>query len=158
MTTTSFAWDDRYLVGHGVIDREHREFAHRLDALLGASDEALPAALDAFAAHAAEHFAEEEALMERWAFPPRECHVTEHGKVLASVHEVQALLAAGDLEIARELALALADWFGGHTDYMDSAVATWVTKKTADGAPVVLRRMTPAPSTAPASSLSTETT
>lgn len=141
MTTAAFEWDDRYLVGLRDIDTAHREFTLLVDALLGADDDALVPALDAFARHAEEHFGTEEQLMERYAFPARECHAEEHAKVLASVHEVRALAAEGDLQTARELAQALADWFPGHTDYMDSAIATWVVKKTAGGAPVVLRRM-----------------
>lgn len=141
MTTTAFEWDDRYLVGLRDIDTAHREFTELVDALLGAGDDALLPALDAFARHAEEHFGTEERLMERYAFPARECHAEEHAKVLASVDEVRALAAGGELQTARELAQALADWFPGHTDYMDSAIATWVVKKTAGGAPVVLRRM-----------------
>ena len=53
------------------------------------------------------------------------------------MREVRALVADGDTETGRELTRALADWFPGHTDYMDSALATWVTKKVAGGAPVV---------------------
>ena len=32
------------------------------------------------------------------------------------------------------------DWFPGHADYMDSALATWLVKKSHDGRPLVLRR------------------
>ena len=143
MTATAFDWDDRYLVGHGVIDATHREFADLLAVLLATDDDGLAAALDALTHHAEAHFALEEQLMERYAFPPRECHTDEHQRVLASVREVGALLAEGDFAVARELADALADWFPGHCDYMDSALAIWVVKKTMQGAPVVLRRLKP---------------
>jgi hemerythrin len=141
MIAVAFEWDDRYLVGHREIDAAHRKFTVLVDALLGACDDALAAALDDFARHAEDHFGTEERLMERYAFPARECHAEEHAKVLASVQEVRALASAGDLQTARELAQALADWFPGHTDYMDSALAIWVVRRTAGGAPVVLRRM-----------------
>ena len=52
-----------------------------------------------------------------------------------------SLVAAGDIAVGRGLALALADWFPGHSDYMDAALATWVMKKVANGAPVPLRRV-----------------
>lgn len=141
MNSATFAWDDRYLVGHREIDAAHREFTVLVDALLGAGDDALAPALDAFARHAEQHFGTEERLMERYAFPARECHAEEHAKVLSSVQEVRALASAGDLQTARELAQALVDWFPGHTDYMDSALAIWVVKKATGGAPVVLRRL-----------------
>jgi hemerythrin len=136
-----FAWDDRFLVGHATIDAEHREFALAVDRLLGATGAELGAALDAFASHAAAHFGAEERLMRDHAFPAHECHAAEHARVLASVHEVRQLVALGDTTIGRELALALIDWFPGHSDQMDSAVAIWVTKRITGGAPVVLRRL-----------------
>ena len=73
-------------------------------------------------------------------FPARDCHVDEHDKVLASVRDVQQLLAEGDTEVVRELAVALQDWFPGHADYMDSALALWMVKRAHGGAPLVFRR------------------
>lgn len=140
-TDTHIEWDDRYLIGHRGIDDTHAEFIGLLDAMLHAEPEAVPAMMQTLARHVEEHFALETRLMEQYAFPARECHVEEHDKVLASVHEVNALAAAGNTDVAVELAQALADWFPGHSDYMDSALAAWVAKKTAGGAPLVLRRM-----------------
>ena len=139
-TAIAMEWDDRYLVGHQAMDDTHREFVALVNAMLRASDGDFAAALDAFARHAEEHFASEQRLMERYDFPPRDCHVDEHERVLASVREVRSLVAAGDIAEGRGLAQALADWFPGHSDYMDAALATWVMKKVANGAPVVLRR------------------
>lgn len=141
--TAAFEWDDRYLLGHRAMDDTHQEFVALVDAMLTVGDPDFPAALDAFARHAEDHFAQENRLMDQHDFPARGCHVDEHDKVLTSVREVRALVAAGDLEIGRELAQALMDWFPGHADYMDSALATWLVKKTANGAPLVLRRTKP---------------
>lgn len=56
------------------------------------------------------------------------------------VRDVQQLLAEGDTEVVRELAVALQDWFPGHADYMDSALALWMVKRAHGGAPLVFRR------------------
>ncbi len=136
----TFAWDDRYLLGHAAMDDTHREFVERVDALLTADDAALPEALAAFARHAEAHFAQENAWMEAHGFPARECHIDEHNKVLASVYAVQQQLVDGDVELCRELASALMVWFPGHADYLDSALAGWLVKRTHGGAPLVLRR------------------
>ncbi|MBB3181935.1 bacteriohemerythrin [Variovorax sp. Sphag1AA] len=135
-----FAWDDRYLVGHQAMDDTHHEFVELVDAMLGAGDDAFASILERFAVHVEAHFATEQRLMDQFGYPVRDCHVEEHERVLASVREVRALVADGDIETGRDLARALADWFPGHTDYMDSALSTWITKKVANGAPVVLRR------------------
>ncbi len=73
-------------------------------------------------------------------FPALQCHADEHDAVMKSVREVQAVVAQGNCGEARSLARALADWFPGHADYMDSALAQWMSKKLFGGAPVVLRR------------------
>lgn len=139
-TQAGFEWDERYLLGHGAMDATHREFVALVHALLTAADAGLPAALDAFAAHAAAHFEQENSWMVAEDFPARDCHIDEHNKVLASVHQVRQQLGAGDAAIVRELAAALQDWFPAHADYMDSALAAWMTKKTHGGKPVIFRR------------------
>lgn len=139
-----FAWSDRYLLGHHAIDATHREFVELVDALLTAPDSALGAALQAFAEHAERHFSDEKNLMDSGVFPARDCHVEEHDKVLASVHEVQQLVAAGDIGVGRQLASALKDWFPAHADYMDSALSKWLSNRKFAGAPVVLKRSKPA--------------
>ncbi|AQH05454.1 hemerythrin (plasmid) [Burkholderia sp. KK1] len=138
-----FEWNDHYLIGHQPIDDTHEEFVVLVNAMLRADAEAIPAMMEKLAHHVEEHFALEARLMEQYGFPASECHIEEHEKVLASVREVSVLVAAGDTGIAVELAAALADWFPGHSDYMDSALAAWVVKRTAGGAPLVLRRMKP---------------
>lgn len=135
-----FAWDDRYLLGHAEMDNTHREFVDLLNALQMADDAGLGEALAAFAAHAEAHFAAENESMLKNDFPPRDCHIDEHNKVLASVYEVQQQLADGDVGIVRELAVALMEWFPAHADYLDSALATWLVKREHAGAPLVLRR------------------
>jgi hemerythrin len=135
-----FAWEDRYLLGHTPMDETHREFVALVDALLTVADEALPAALEAFARHAEAHFAQEDGWMEAEDFPARDCHIDEHAKVLASVNEVREQVAAGEREIVRELAVALKDWFPGHADYMDSALSTWLVKRAHAGKPLIFRR------------------
>lgn len=138
--TTIFDRAELCLVGHPAIDQAHREFDVLLQSLLGAEDVGLAPVLHAVLSHTEAHFALEEELMVRYDFPARECHAAEHQRVLESIREVNAMLRGGDVSVARELAQALAEWFPGHADYMDASVANWVTRKTAGGAPIVLRR------------------
>lgn len=136
-----FAWDDRFLVGHRSMDETHHEFVQLVNAMLQAEDADFAALLDTFAQHLHLHFEAERELMELHVFPARQCHLDEHERVMESVLEVRALVAQGDVQTGKALAEALADWFPGHTEYMDSSVSSWVSKKVANGAPVVLRRM-----------------
>ena len=133
-------WNDSYLLGYGPMDETYREFVDSVNALLTCSDEEFATRLEAFARHAQEHFAEEDAWMERTDFPPKDCHIGEHAAVMQSVREVMALVQAGDIAEGRRLAAALADWFPGHAFHLDSALAHWMVKRSYGGKPVVLRR------------------
>ena len=137
-------WQDDFRLGWAPIDAVHEEFVTLVNALLEASDEAMPAALAAVHQHSREHFAAEEGWMDETDFPARGCHADEHAAVLASLAGVERKVAEGDFEAGRRLARALADWFPGHADYLDSALAHWMCKKRLGGKPIVLRRSAPA--------------
>lgn len=139
-TPTPLQWHDGLLLGYQPMDATHEEFVHCVAALQQASDAELPARLEAFAEHAVRHFGEEERWMAQTQFPARECHIDEHAAVLKSVREVQALLAQGNTAVCRRLAHELAQWFPGHADYLDSALAHWMCKQRLGGKPVVIRR------------------
>lgn len=66
----------------------------------------------------------------------------EHAAVLKSVREVKATVAQGQAGAAmvRDIGMHLFNWFPGHADYLDSALAAWMTKQMMGGKPVVLRR------------------
>jgi hemerythrin len=137
----TMAWSDRYLLGHNAMDDTHREFVECVAALQTAEDDELAACLAAFEAHAVEHFEQEQRWMDSTAFPAAQCHGDEHTAVLNSVHEVQEILRnGGSLQVVRDLARALVDWFPGHADYMDASLSQWLNKRSHGGAPVVLRR------------------
>lgn len=140
-----FHWDDRFVLGFGPMDAVHEEFVGCIAALLAADDAALAPRLEELAGHLQQHFGMEDQWMRETAFPPRDCHIDEHAAVLNSVQEVRALLAEPasrerGCAAARGLAAALQDWFPGHADYLDSALAAWMCRRQLGGKPVVLRR------------------
>lgn len=135
-----FPWTDAYLLGYPPMDDTHREFVDIVAALLAAEDDAVAGHLEAFAKHAEAHFGQEHEWMDQTDFPAAQCHKDEHNAVMKSVREVQAIVAQGNVAEARSLARALKDWFPGHADYLDSALAAWMSKKKHGGKPVVVRR------------------
>ena len=143
MTTAHpFTWSDRFLLGHHSIDATHVEFVECVEALLNADGAAIPGALDAFIRHAEAHFQQENDWLGAPDFPGGgECHIEEHEKVLNAAYDVRALVAQGELGVARAYARELADWFPGLADYMDSALATWLVKRSHNGRPLVFRRL-----------------
>ena len=150
--TAPLAWHDGMLVGHPALDAVHEEFVALIAALSNAADADVAAALQMLATHSREHFATEDDWMIRSGFPARACHLAEHEAVMRSVAGVQTRVAAGDVAAARRLAMALAEWFPGHADYLDAALVHWMCKQQHGGKPVVIRRHR---STDPSTDLST---
>ena len=60
--------------------------------------------------------------------------------MLESIVQVRALADRGEAGEVRRLAAALAGWFPGHADWLDSALAHWLCKRALGGKPVVVRR------------------
>jgi hemerythrin len=103
-----------------MTDAMHAEFILLLDAAGSAPDEALVAALDAWAAHTKQHFAQEEAWMEAMRFGPRQCHAGQHRQVLQVVSEVRRrIVEEGRFDTGRQLLSELRDWFAWHVKTMD---------------------------------------
>lgn len=141
-SSASLTWSDARLLGYGPMDATHEEFYRVAFELLTCDEAQLHQALDAVEAHAREHFKQEDEWMLSTHFPPRECHIEEHASVLQSLQQVRELITGGlaGAELARNFAMFLFQWFPGHADYLDSALAAWMSKRVLGGQPVVLRR------------------
>lgn len=138
-------WSDARRLGYAPMDHTHEAFFAAAWRLLTADEATARAAIEGFESHAVEHFGQEERWMADAGFPAAQCHVDEHAAVLASVREVRDALAAGKAgpALLHRLAEHLFAWFPGHADYMDSALAAWMSRREYGGAPVVLRGRPP---------------
>jgi hemerythrin-like metal-binding protein len=122
------AWSEQLAIGHATMDDTHREFVEQLNRVGDAPDEGVLAALDDFIAHTEAHFGQEEQWMDAIEFPPRGCHRGEHEKVLETVREVRKRVAEGNVQLARTLAEALAEWFPQHATSMDAILGLYMTQ------------------------------
>lgn len=147
--TPCLSWHDGMPLGHDVMDEEHEKLVKLIAGLQRVADAGVAAALEALATHARQHFHSEEEWMLRSGFPAAGCHAAEHSAVLQSVDGVQERVREGDIAAARRLAGALAEWFPGHAEYLDAALAHWICKQQHGGKPVVLRRHVPAANRTP---------
>nr|WP_159834966.1 hemerythrin domain-containing protein [Burkholderia sp. 8Y] len=138
----SLAWSDDRLLGFTPMDDVHEEFYAVALELVTCTDATAMSAMEAFEQHAVDHFEQEDEWMRSTNFPPRDCHLDEHAAVLKSVREVKEAVrqGLGSAELVRDLGRSLFAWFPGHADYLDSALAAWMTKRTMGGKPIVLRR------------------
>ncbi|WP_144146753.1 bacteriohemerythrin [Paraburkholderia sp. BCC1884] len=138
----SLVWSDARLLGFAAMDDVHKEFYTVALQLVTCTDETAAAAICRFEHHALSHFEQEDQWMRSTNFPPRDCHIDEHAAVLKSVSEVKEAVQSGraGANLVRDVGMHLFEWFPGHADYLDSALAAWMVKQTMGGKPVVLRR------------------
>lgn len=94
-------WQEAYECGESTIDAEHRELFELANVLLDASfqsessPEAFSAALEKLLAHVVRHFANEEDVLARHAYPELEAHRHAHAGLLARAGELKASATAG---------------------------------------------------------------
>lgn len=134
------SWNDGYLLGFNPMDQVHQEFVECVAALQQAANSELDGVLGILLQHCESHFEQEDRWMLESDFPARECHINEHAAVLKSIHEVKQQMVIGNVTACRQLGNELAAWFPGHADYLDSALAHWMCKRTLGGKPVIFRR------------------
>ena len=127
----AITWTETLALQQPRMDTTHREFVDLLNELEQALEgpvDAIKAALDRFTEHTVDHFAQEDAWMAQLGFAAENCHGFQHQSVLQVVQEVQRRLRAGpsdaaNLALVRELVPGLAQWFPGHAQNMDAALA-----------------------------------
>ena len=94
-SAASLLWSDERLLGFGPMDATHEEFYRVAFGLMTCDSAGMQQALDAFDAHAREHFEQEEDWMRSTDFPPRDCHIEEHAAVLNSLRQVRKQIING---------------------------------------------------------------
>lgn len=119
-------WYEKFELGHPQIDAEHRSMMEKINAfwLLLEEHADLPRLLGALhdiAGYAEFHFASEEGLMARHAYPSLDHHGEIHRNLLAQLSR-----RIGELQQARDYAIEaiklysfLVDWFVRHTTIED---------------------------------------
>ena len=138
--TEKLEWSDELLLGYGPMDSVHQEFVACVANLVSANEGEMLERMRQLIVHVQHHFDEENSWMIETNFPAKECHIDEHAAVLKSIIEVNDLVMQGDMSSCLRLSKALMDWFPGHADYLDSALAHWLCKQRLGGQPIVIRR------------------
>ena len=123
---TTLQWSDDLELGLAYMDETHREFVDLLASAAEAVDSQLVAVWQDVVAHTEDHFGREDKWMRDSAFPPGDCHATEHDAILQVMREGARRGAAGNLAMVRQLARELGVWFAGHAQSMDTALAMYL--------------------------------
>ena len=116
-------WNDQFELGVASMDSAHREFIQLLDRLNAVSMDGLPSLFAMLVEHTAQHFEQENRLMEVSAFPMLAIHREEHEYVLNILRETLRNVEAGDVTSGHVLAGEMLAWFEQHAASMDLALA-----------------------------------
>ncbi len=123
---SAIEWSEELELGLSYMDETHREFVSLLGGVADAPDGQLMAAWQSVLVHTEDHFGREDQWMRDSAFPPGDCHTTEHQAILQVMREGGRRGAAGNLAMVRQLARELGVWFAGHAQSMDNALALFL--------------------------------
>jgi hemerythrin-like metal-binding protein len=123
---SAIEWSEELELGLSYMDETHREFVSLLAGAADAPDGQLMAAWHSVLVHTEDHFGREDQWMRDSAFPPGDCHTTEHQAILQVMREGGRRGAAGNLAMVRQLAGELGVWFAGHAQSMDNALALYL--------------------------------
>jgi hemerythrin len=110
-------------LGVPAMDEAHKALLEELGKLANADSEQLVAGFGALIALLERDFHEEEALMEKIAFPALQSHREQHVRALDGLKQAYPYINAGDLEVGQETILQLTRWFLIHLSTMDLALA-----------------------------------
>ena len=113
-------WHKSYLCGEPSIDMQHHELFDLANELISAAfpgtgkPEQLPLALENLVVSLVRHFANEEALLDKYDFADRSDHVLKHQNLLGRAVELRSMAAVGELRLG-DLVSFLATGRGGQT-------------------------------------------
>ena len=131
---------NEHLTGDARMDHLHEEFDELLQQLRACAPENAAHTLGDLISHTRAHFGQEDKWMRDHSFPNGQCHMDEHAQVLASLEQVHERLCADDHRALPRLVQALEDWFPGHVQHLDSALAQWIVQRKWNAQPIMLRR------------------
>jgi hemerythrin len=126
----TLAWQERFSVGVKGIDRQHRELLDRVNALFDAIDahesgDQIESLVEFLKGYVHTHFACEERLMRRHAYPGYAHHLSEHQHFVDELTRIDALYqhTGAREELAARMSTFLASWLADHFQREDRAFA-----------------------------------
>ena len=130
----SLRWEEEYGVNILEIDHQHRRLfaiaTNLFDAIRkGDGAGSLGEALEMLVDYTMYHFAEEEALLERYGFPDRVVHAARHRRLLEQVRELSERIAGDDPPKPAELKEFLTGWIVNHILMDDRKFSKFLNKK-----------------------------
>ncbi|MFA9380063.1 MAG: bacteriohemerythrin [Acetanaerobacterium sp.] len=128
-------WDDSFKIGVPLIDLQHKTLFDAMDALYAACSEGkgrqeVAKTAEFLENYVIEHFAEEEGLQKRSAYPKYPEHKKIHEDFIVQVKSLKKDIAEHGVTIMSVATMntMLSGWLLNHIKYMDTELAQYVKK------------------------------
>lgn len=128
-------WSDRFATGHALVDQQHQALFGAIQdfdlAVTGAGEpEAIQRTLAFLASYTRDHFATEEGLMMRCAFPGLALHAQEHANLNLRVQFITRLWETDPARVSLGgLSRFLSEWWSNHIQVWDAEIFTYLREK-----------------------------
>jgi hemerythrin len=119
-SAAAFVWSDELLVGVAEIDEQHRRLVEMIGTFYAAlrekkpTKQALAELLAGLVDYTHYHFATEERLMARSAYPASRDHTEQHAQFVSTVGSLMDRLSSGQLVLSLEATSFLREWLVNH--------------------------------------------
>lgn len=115
------------LTGIDSVDTLHQSVFGHASHLTHCADFEVPEIYRSLVATVEQTFAHEHRLMEESGFPVMHCHLEQHARVLAALHETHPAVMRGDCDTARKVGgHLLPDWLQLHIATQDVTLSIWI--------------------------------
>lgn len=124
----TFSWTNELATGNAFIDEDHKKLITMVNALFdamaqGHANDIMSKVLNNLIIYTREHFAREEAEMQRIKYPATIAHKLEHSNLLKQVLELKNTLDSGSKVNAIAVSGFLSDWLRNHILTVDMKFA-----------------------------------
>lgn len=129
-----FILEDRYILGVGIMDEEHRRLIHIMEDLrhsisLGKGRQVIASVLHNLLDYTKTHFVDEESLMREHTYPEFEFHKRIHDQFVTEVVQATKLYLEGRAIPTKRIKEMLFDWLLQHIMENDKKLAQYLNKK-----------------------------
>lgn len=130
----TMTWNSSFALGIDMIDNQHQ----RLFALINALHEAMKSGQGAevqgrvlaeLVSYTRTHFATEERLLSKHAYPDLAAHRQQHQAFTRKVQNYNEKASTGKVTLTVSLAAFLKEWLVGHIQQVDRQYAAWLQER-----------------------------
>ncbi|MBC7951590.1 MAG: bacteriohemerythrin [Rhodospirillaceae bacterium] len=134
MGRVMLSWHEEYRVDVLRLDTQHRRLFEQANAIVDAVDcgrelSEVLSLMDAIAEYARYHFGEEEALMERYAYPETEAHRARHARLMDMLAENRAQIEERGFAESAGILTFLKEWLVNHICTEDRRYTSYLNSK-----------------------------